>query len=73
MLSAVYSLSIVGVLSYSKFLSYFFLLKEKSNKKVQARHDRSAHPCRPAPPLCLRGIVELVKYYWANNGADVKL
>src|SRR4051812_45060160 len=30
-------------------------LKEKSYKKVQARHDRSAHPCVPSPPRCLRG------------------
>jgi hypothetical protein len=70
---AVYLVSNWMANSYIYFLSFFFLLKEKRNKKVQARHDRSAHPCWPAPPHCLRGIVVLVMYCWANNGAGVKL
>jgi len=38
-------------------LSFFFLLKEKRNKKVQGKPDRSARFAGPAPPHCLKGIV----------------
>jgi len=38
------------------FSSYFFLLKEKSNKKVQGQPDRSARLSGPTPPLTTRGI-----------------
>jgi len=37
----------------------FFLLKEKSYKKVQGKPDRSARFAGPAPPHCLGGIVVL--------------
>jgi hypothetical protein len=44
----------LGVLADSKRLSFFFLLKEKRNKKFQGKHDRSARFAGPTPPHCLR-------------------
>jgi hypothetical protein len=56
-LGAVKFVSPLNAISYIQFLSFFFLLKEKRNKKVQGKPDRSARFAKPAPPHCLRCIL----------------
>jgi hypothetical protein len=52
-------------------LSFFFLLKEKRNKKVQGKPDRSARFAGPTPPHCLMCIFYFEVDDLANNGACV--
>jgi len=47
----------VRMITDSKFLSFFFLLKEKRNKKVEGKDDRSARFAGLAPPHCIKGII----------------
>jgi len=60
-------LKFLSVPAYSNFLFCFFLLKEKSNKKVQGKPDRSARFALPAPPHCLRGITIAWIFVWLTK------